>query len=214
MNLSIDYLSMLTPAQRVGPSVPLDQLDAVLAKEYGSNDPWQHHIVVDRMKVFMMFNREVDVLEKMSVLDLGGGSQFPYHPWFSRISGLVGAKTTNADIGDPTGLPEPFDHLQADLTIPGALRVLPADSYDLVMNTSFLSPAGAFIENTEPRLLQKLSAKQLDAMRADILEQVEHLLRQDGLYAYDREVYRKDGGVLVREGALCDWHRSQFKSVP
>lgn len=68
-------------------------------------------------------------------IERNGGDGFSplFEPWFPRILQALGAEAVGVDIGDLDG--EAFEHYVVDLSQPGALQFLPAQSFDAVQDS-------------------------------------------------------------------------------
>jgi len=140
-------------------------------------------------------------LYNLNIVDLGCGSDegqadrsgygnIDYGPGLSRLLHEAGAKVIGVDIGDLSQ--EKFHGVQADLTHPEALVVIPDDSQDIVICVGLLG------EGTSPIMNEALAAagKSREQLEAEIKEQARRMLRENGVYLFEQELFLKKEGVL------------------
>ena len=146
-------------------------------------------------------------LRRKKILDLGCGSinsyvdngvfakPGDYEPWLCRALHKFGAKPIGVDIRSNEG--EAFEHIQKDLSKPGALQSLFDASHDSSFDAIVVS---MFVkENCSPLLEKMTTEPQRMELEAEIMREVLRLLKDDGILLFETVRYRKKGSMLLLE---------------
>jgi hypothetical protein len=144
-------------------------------------------------------------LRGKKILDLGCGSvesyvdngifakPGDYEPWLCRALHRCGAKPIGVDIHSNDG--EVFEHIQADLSKPGALQSLfdasHHSSFDGIVSSMFLKGG------CSPTLSGMTTGSQRREMEAEIMQDALRLLKDGGIFLFEREKYQKKGNDLL-----------------
>lgn len=157
----------------------------------------------------------VGALRGLDILDIGCGSvetakeerscepSEPRHfePWMARFLQSVGARIVGIDIGDLSK--ERFKGYSIDLSKSNALNFLPSSSFDIVHMGSLLDK-----DAPSPMLTRIMALNQnmrrwdptcmdMTEMDVEIRKQALRLLREGGVFIYNRKAYKKVGGVFI-----------------
>lgn len=157
----------------------------------------------------------VGALRGLDILDIGCGSvetakeerpSEPRHfePWMARFLQSVEARVVGIDIGDLSK--ERFRGYSIDLSKFDALNFLSSSSFDIVHMRSLLdkdapSPEleGTLARNMNRRDYEGRAEYMISMMEMDveIRKQALRLLREGGVFIYNRKAYKKVGGVFI-----------------
>lgn len=148
-----------------------------------------------------MKNLDRDFIAAIVRFLMGGGTQSPFQPWYSRILQHAGAHPVAIDIA-PNDT-EKFESHRLDLTDPAALDVFEKNSFDAANNFGFTVPQHSAISwrGVPPSLLYNfgLSRAEVLELDAELREKVRQLLKENGTYTLAEFVYRKKSGKLLQE---------------
>ncbi len=150
-----------------------------------------------------MEDEDYDCLKNKKILDIACGSKsaelnpigkrkYDYEPWLCRALHKLGAKAVGVDIGSNHG--EEFEFHQTDLSEEGALgRIFDSSrdsSFDVINSTNFLG-------NVSPLLLYMTNTDERNRMKTKIFGEALRLLKEDGYFLHEFDVYMKVRGNLV-----------------
>ena len=154
----------------------------------------------------------VEALRGLNILDLGCGSietseeesmedeKRNCEPWIARLLHTAGAHVVGIDLGDLSK--EEFEGHRVDLSRSGALDFLPSSSFDVVHMRNLLDK-----DASSPRLIQKFAINwnsgdmegmvSREEMEKEIRKQALRLLKDGGVFIYNRTAYKKIDGSFV-----------------
>lgn len=194
------------------PNFPQDETELLLRihQEYGTKESFVGLLRFREAEIRRLLGDLLQLGGKR-ILDIGSGSVTSpdqqgrmYEPWFARIAHEVGADVTAIDIGDLKG--EKFQGIQADLSSPHlVLSQFLNEEFDLVNSEALVDTSN--LAQTSASLLRTRTDAEIARLELELHAEVENLLKDSGVYLFNRTLFVKENGVLVSKGPIISFQK-------
>ncbi len=192
------------------PQLPKDDAELLqrVQTEYATQDNFPGLIRFRAVELSHVLGDLVQ-MGKKRILDIACGSVTSpeqqgrmYEPWFARIAHEAGATVTGIDIGDLQG--EKFHGIRADLSHPRAvLAQFPPEEFDLVNTDAFIDSQN--LPQASKELVRTKTDAEILAIEAELRAEVERLLKEGGIYLFNKHIAVKENGVLTNKGSIIGY---------